>query len=53
MYYAQINIDGIVEAVTETSEQITADNMVEIDSLNVDLLGKVHMGGGVFVPTPG
>ena len=51
-YYAQIN-NGAVVAVTETSSQLEKlSDLVEIDSLNNELLGKTYdRASGLFVAT--
>lgn len=41
-YYAQINEARVVVAVTETSGIIEAPHMIEIQSMNIDLLGSIH-----------
>lgn len=51
MYYAQIGIDNIVYAVTQTSSVITQSDMIQIDSLDMSLLGKLYQGG-TFVDVP-
>ena len=46
MYYAQIDLEtGICFAVTETSGIIAQEDMLEIDSDNISLLGKKWTGG--------
>lgn len=43
MYYAEIDLQTrICFAVTETSGQIIAPQMIELQSLDTSLLGKVH-----------
>lgn len=42
MYYAQINPQRVVTAVSETAGAIDAPHMILIDSLDADLLGKIH-----------
>lgn len=51
MYYAQINADGIVFAVTETHSEHTAPDMIEVQSLDHALLGQKY-ADGVFSPVP-
>jgi hypothetical protein len=45
MYYAQINQDGIVYAVTQTAGAVDQPNMIQIDSLDQSLLGKLYQNG--------
>jgi hypothetical protein len=49
MYYAQINPDGVVFAVTETHGEHQSVDMIAIDSLDTSLLGQ-HYANGVFTP---
>lgn len=42
MYYAQIDTDRIVFAVTDTSGEHERADMIQIDSLDSTLLGKRH-----------
>lgn len=59
-YYAQINGDSICTAVTEThSELSAASNIIAIEGLNSELLGKLYdaeasasAGAPVFVDAP-
>ena len=59
-YYAQINEAGICTAVTEThSELSAASNIIAIEGLNSELLGKLYdaeasaaAGSPVFVDAP-
>lgn len=59
-YYAQLNADGLCTSVTEThSELTTAPNIIAIDGLNSELLGKLYdaeasaaAGAPVFVDAP-
>jgi len=59
-YYAQINEGGICTAVTEThSELSAASNIIAIEGLNSELLGKLYdaeasaaAGAPVFVDAP-
>ena len=41
-YYAQLNADGRVCAVTETHSAIDADHMVPVDELDASLLGRAY-----------
>jgi hypothetical protein len=43
-YYAQITEENICYAVTQTSGIIIQDDMIAIDSYNLDLLGKLWTG---------
>jgi hypothetical protein len=45
MYYAQVNNNGIVGAITETSTVINLDYMIEITFLDETLLGKQYQNG--------
>lgn len=51
-YYAQINIDGRVYAVTQTAGEISADNMIAIDSFDESLLGKLYLNGEFISEVP-
>lgn len=59
-YYAQISADNTVTSVTKTSGYLqAADNLIEIDGLRDDLLGKLYdaeasaaAGAPVFVDAP-
>ena len=58
-YYAQISADNTVTSVTQTSGYLQAtDNLIEIDGLRDDLLGKLYdaeaskAGAPVFVDAP-
>ena len=48
MYYAQIT-NGIVTAITETHSAIDLPDMVELQSMDVSLLGQSY-AEGVFTP---
>jgi hypothetical protein len=50
MYYAQLNSQNIVLAVTETSGEINAANMVLINSFDASLLGSTYVNGGFVKP---
>lgn len=50
MYYAQLT-NGVVTAVTETSGVITSSDMIEIQSLDVSLLGSTYDNGSFISPT--
>lgn len=45
-YYAQIDPDGICCAVTETAAEIESSNMIPIQGLDTELLGKKWTGEG-------
>ena len=58
-YYAQISADNTVTSVTQTSGYLqAADNLIEIDGVRDDLLGKLYdaeaskAGAPVFVDAP-
>lgn len=51
MYYAQINSSGIVYAVTQTSGEMSRDDMIKIESLDLSLIGKLYQGG-TFIEAP-
>jgi len=44
MYYAQIDMDGICYAVTQTSGTIEQGDLVEIGGYDESLLGKRRVG---------
>jgi hypothetical protein len=48
MYYAQIDSDGFVVAVTQTSGEINLPTMIQINSLDTSLFSKKYING-VFV----
>jgi len=41
-YYAQIDSNGVVSAVTETHSVMEADHMVPVDELDTSLLGRTY-----------
>lgn len=47
-YYAQLNTDGIVQAVTQTAGFINSYNMIRIDSLDESLLGMKYENGNFY-----
>jgi hypothetical protein len=52
MYYtAQLDISGIVTAVTETQEPLTADNCISLPNFDTTVLGKRYENG-IFVDVP-
>lgn len=44
-YYAQINEENICVGVSDLSGEVSADNMIRIEEMNVDLLGKKYNSG--------
>lgn len=44
IYYATINDENICNEISQLSEQIIADNMIEIESYDTSLLGKMWTG---------
>lgn len=48
MFYAHLDSTGRVQVVSENSGPSDAPHMVEIDSYDTSLLGKVHKGGKTF-----
>jgi len=50
MYYAQINEQNVVAAVTETAQEINAPHMILIGSYDTSLLGSVYTSGGFVKP---
>ena len=49
MYYAQIDSDGIVYAITQTGGKVDQPDMILIDGFDVFLLG-MRYENGKFVP---
>ena len=49
MYYAQINHDNVVFAITETPVPISAPDMIEIESFDTSLIGCTYSNGR-FIP---
>lgn len=45
MYYAQIDVNGIVYAITQTSGVVSAPNMISINEFDMSLLGKKYENG--------
>lgn len=44
-YYAQINSENICEGVSQLgNEEVTADNLIEIESYDLSLIGKMWTG---------
>lgn len=54
MYYAQINQDRIAYAVTETSGQIDAPDMIALESFDTSVIDKRYTEQGAWedVPVP-
>ena len=52
MYYAQINDDNVVFAITETSEPVSAPDMIEIESFDTSLIGCTYSNGRFIPPAP-
>ncbi len=49
MYYAQIDSNGIVYAITQTSGEVDQPDMILIDGFDVSLMGQRY-DNGKFVP---
>lgn len=47
-YYAQLDKDGFVKAVTQTASYIAAVDMVRIDFLDESILGFKYENGNFF-----
>lgn len=43
-YYATINNDNICDGISQLSGEVIADNLIEIDSYDTTLFGKVWTG---------
>lgn len=52
MYYAQINDNNVVFAITETSEPVSAPDMIEIESFDTSLIGCTYSNGQFIPPAP-
>lgn len=52
MYYAQINDDNVVFAITETSAPVSAPDMIEIESFDTSLIGCTYSNGQFITPAP-
>lgn len=52
MYYAQINQDNVVFAITETYAPISAPDMIEIESFDTSLIGCTYADGQFIPPAP-
>lgn len=52
MYYAQINHDNVVFAITETSAPVSAPDMIEIESFDTSLIGCTYSSGQFIPPAP-
>lgn len=44
-YYAQINEENICVGVSDLSGEVSADNMIRIDTMDTSLLGKKYNSG--------
>ena len=44
-YYAQIDVQNVCVGVSQLAGVVDADNLVELDSYNISVLGKVWQGG--------
>ena len=52
-YYTQINAERIVTAVTQTAGLIDRPDMIEVPSLDAEMVGQRHdEASGQFVPVP-
>lgn len=52
MYYAQINQERIAYAVTETAGQITAPDMIQLESFDTSVIGKRYTEQGGWETLP-
>lgn len=52
MYYAQINGDNVVFAITETYAPVSAPDMIEIESFDTSLIGCTYSSGQFIPPAP-
>lgn len=43
-YYATINIENICDGISQLNDEVVADNMIEIESYDTSLLGKMWTG---------
>ena len=44
-YYAQLNDEGVCVVVSELSGEVLKENLVPLESYNIDLLGKKYRNG--------
>lgn len=44
-YYAQIDVQNVCVGVSQLAGVVDADNLVELDSYDISVLGKVWQGG--------
>lgn len=44
-YYAQIDVQNVCVGVSQLAGVVYADNLVELDSYDISVLGKVWQGG--------
>lgn len=50
-YYAQLDVQNVCVGVSQLAGVVDADNLVELDSYDISVLGKVWQGGKWVVPT--
>ena len=53
MYYAQIDKNGKVKAITESSSAVTGDGVIEIQSYDISILNHTYEDGIFIPPSPG
>lgn len=46
--YAELNESNIVKCLLDTDRPIVSPFMIQIESLDASLFGRVHVGEGVF-----
>ena len=44
-YYAQLDVQNVCVGVSQLAGVVDADNLVELDSYDISVLGKVWQGG--------
>lgn len=44
-YYAQLDVQNVCVGVSQLAGVVDANNLVELDSYNISVLGKVWQGG--------
>lgn len=47
-FYAELNGSSIVKCILDTDREVVLATMVPITSLDSSLLGKRHVGAGIF-----
>ena len=47
-YYAELDGSSKVKCILDTDRQIISASMISIMSADTSLLGKIHVGEGVF-----